>query len=105
MSGSGTFPTTTVLIVGSDAPARARTMAANSSACRLAPPTRRPSTSGWAIKPAAVDDFTEPPYWMRVRAAKSLPSKSARRKRISACTSWACSGVATRPVPIAHTGS
>ena len=47
------------------------TMRANSSGSRLAPPTRAPSMSGWAISSAMFDAFTEPPYWMR----------TARRRR------------------------
>ena len=45
------------------------TMRANSSGSRLAPPTRAPSMSGWAISSAMLPDFTQPPYWMRTAAA------------------------------------
>ena len=39
------------------------------------------------------------------RPAVAPPNRSERRSRMNAWTSWACSGVAVRPVPIAHTGS
>src|SRR5262249_55263996 len=40
----------------------ARTMARNVSACKLAPPTRAPSTSGCASRTAALSGLTLPPY-------------------------------------------
>lgn len=39
------------------------------SALRLAPPTRAPSTSGWAINSAALVGLTLPPYRMRIWSA------------------------------------
>ena len=39
----------------------ASTIAANSAGSRLAPPTRAPSMSGWAISSAALSGLTEPP--------------------------------------------
>ena len=76
----------------------------NSSASRLAPPTRAPSTSGCAMIAAMLDAFTDPPYWMRTAAPASAPNLPVSRARIAAQTSWASSGVAVRPVPIAQTG-
>ena len=46
---------------GSAARSRYRTRPTNSSGSRLAPPTRAPSTSGWAMIPATLATFTEPP--------------------------------------------
>src|SRR6185437_15859958 len=86
-------------------PAAACRMAANSSTSRLAPPIRPPSTSGWTSRPAAFSGFIEPPYWMRTASAAWSPWSSRIRPRMKACASWASSGVAVRPVPIAHTGS
>lgn len=37
--------------------------------------------------------------------ATSAETLFLSQSRSAACTSWACSGVATLPVPIAHTGS
>ena len=42
----------------------ARTMAKNASACKLAPPTKAPSTSAWESKTLALSGLTLPPYWM-----------------------------------------
>src|SRR3982751_5109708 len=80
-------------------------MPPNSSACRLAPPTSAPSTSGCCMMPAMLAALTEPPYRMRTASAASAPCTSATRPRTAAQTSWASSGVATSPVPIAQTGS
>jgi hypothetical protein len=41
-------------------------MATKSAALRLAPPTRAPSISGWAMSSGALAGVTEPPYWMRI---------------------------------------
>ena len=50
-------------------------------------------------------DFTEPPYRIRTDSAISWPYFSASLARIAPQTSCASAGVATRPVPMAHTGS
>src|SRR2546421_577994 len=70
-------------------------IALKESTSRDAPPTRAPSTSGCASSAPALSGLTEPPY--RIGASSSDLMK--------ACASWAISGVAVRPVPIAHTGS
>ena len=62
------------------------------------------STSGIENSSAALLAFTLPPYKMRVAPA-ILASRTPIRARMAAWTSWACSGVAVRPVPIAQTGS
>lgn len=54
---------------------------------------------------AQLPGFTDPPYWMRVCEATSDDTLPLSHWRIPACTSCACSGLATLPVPIAHTGS
>src|SRR5438105_11141511 len=77
--------------------AASRRIATKSSATSEAPPIRPPSTSGMAKIAAAFCGLTLPPYRMRT------PALSFRRR--NACTACACSGVALRPVPIAHTGS
>ncbi len=83
-----------------------RQICANSSASRLAPPTRAPSMSGWAMIAAMLAALTEPPYRMRTCVGGVLRrSVSASRSRIAPMTSWASSGVAVLPVPIAQTGS
>merc|ERR1719254_305024 len=46
-----------------------------------------------------------PPYWMRTAAATSGLTFSDIHARMFAWVSWAISGVAVRPVPMAHTGS
>src|SRR5581483_10354740 len=60
-----------------------------------APPTSAPSTAGCARSDAALSGFTEPPY--RTGASSN--------DLMNSCASCAWSGVAVRPVPIAHTGS
>src|SRR5205085_206970 len=75
--------------------AAARHMEANESRSSEAPPTSAPSTSGCAISSPALSGFTEPPY-STGRSSSDL---------MKACASCASSGVAVRPVPIAHTGS
>ena len=56
--------------------------------------------------PATLAAFTEPPYRMRSAVGGvAVRAVSATRARIAAQTSWASSGVATSPVPMAHTGS
>lgn len=42
---------------------------------------------------------------IRVLDATSADTFLASQSRTATCTSWACSGEATLPVPIAHTGS
>ena len=61
--------------------------------------------SGWASSSAAFAGFIEPPYWMRTPCAASSPNSSASTLRMCAWAACAISGVAVRPVPIAHTGS
>src|SRR3954465_4498426 len=85
-------------------PRAASTMAAKSATSRDAPPTSAPSTSGRANSSAALSGLTEPPYRIRVRSAWS-GSRSATSARTKAIASWACSGVATSPVPMAQIGS
>src|SRR5262249_12050920 len=70
-------------------------IAANESGSRDAPPTRAPSTSGWTSSSAALSGFTEPPY----------STGTSSSDLMNECASWAMSGVAVRPVPIAQTGS
>ena len=58
------------------------------------------------MMPATLAAFTEPPYRMRTRGGGVVAGDLARPgPRIAAHTSWASSGVATSPVPIAQTGS
>src|SRR3954451_4855751 len=82
----------------------AAVIAANDSGSSDAPPTSAPSTSGSASSPAGLSGFTEPPYRIRVRSACS-GSRSATSARTKPIASWACSGVAFLPVPIAQIGS
>lgn len=91
-----------------------------------APPTKKPSISFSSCNLEQFAPFTEPPYRMRVASATAAETFSDSHLRISECTSWAwskdnrcdylmypfptsifftCWGVATLPVPIAHTGS
>src|SRR5262249_8995904 len=70
--------------------AAARQMAVNDSTSSEAPPTRAPSTSGWAISAAALSGLTEPPY----------STGASISDLIRACASCASSGVAVLPVPI-----
>src|SRR5436190_1473652 len=81
------------------------TIRANSSASRLAPPTRAPSMSGCAMSSLALVGFTDPPYWIRTEAAASLPAARATVARIRLHTDWASSALAVRPVPMAQMGS
>src|SRR5437660_2520559 len=60
-----------------------RAIRANSSASRLAPPTRAPSMSGCAMISAMLDDLTEPPYRTRTRSAVGPGYSSAIRARIA----------------------
>ena len=60
---------------------------------------------GLAIELAALDDFTDPPYWMRTAAAPSRPTEPATTARTRAHTACASSALAVRPVPIAQIGS
>mmetsp|Transcript_45132 Transcript_45132/g.109845 ORF Transcript_45132/g.109845 Transcript_45132/m.109845 type:complete len:231 (-) Transcript_45132:393-1085(-) len=80
------------------------TMSANSG-FKEAPPTKKPSMSGFSERPGAVFALADPPYKIRVLAATSAPAICPRYSRMEACVSCACSGVAVRPVPIAQIGS
>src|SRR5699024_773213 len=90
---------------GSGPPAARAHSLLNSSPSRLAPPTSAPSMLLQAINSAMLPDFTEPPYNTRIPSASSEPYFSVRAERSAAHTSSASAGVATRPVPIAQTGS
>src|SRR5207237_191378 len=68
---------------------------AKASTSSDAPPTRAPSTSACWSSPGALSGLHDPPY----RTGTSTSD------RMNACPSCAISGVAVRPVPIAHTGS
>ncbi len=57
----------------------------------------------WEKNPPLV--VTDPPYKMRTSAATDGDTLEATQARTCSWTSWACSGVATFPVPIAQTGS
>ena len=56
--------------------------------------------SGCSSRPAAFSGFMLPPYWIRTPS----PRRTQHRADV-ACAACAISGVAVRPVPIAHTGS
>ena len=71
------------------------------SGFKLAPPTRNPSISACCARSLQFLPLTLPPYRMRVASAVSLPSDEDIHLRIPAWTSWACSVVATLPVPMA----
>ena len=60
--------------------------------------------SGCDMIARALSTFTLPPYWMRMRPAVVASDNLPRVSRMNACASCACSGVALRPVQIAHTG-
>src|SRR5205085_2561241 len=75
--------------------AAARQIASKDSTSSDAPPTSAPSTSDWPRSSAAFSGLTEPPY----------STGTSSRPLTNACASWASSGVAVFPVPIAHTGS
>ena len=57
--------------------------------------------SGCASSSSALYGFMLPPYWIRTRS----PSCAGSSPRMKLCACSASSGVAVRPVPIAHTGS
>src|SRR5690606_2677447 len=80
-------------------------MSAKPTGSRLAPPTKAPSISGWAIKGPMLSGLTLPPYKIRTAAAAAPDTTSATVARISPMTRLASSGVACSPVPMAHTGS
>ena len=82
----------------------ARMISRKSSPFRLAPPMRPPSMSGCENSSAALSGFTLPPYKIRVSCAHSKPKIPSSRSRMKACASWACPGVAVRPVPMAPHG-
>mmetsp|Transcript_45022 Transcript_45022/g.101648 ORF Transcript_45022/g.101648 Transcript_45022/m.101648 type:complete len:206 (+) Transcript_45022:360-977(+) len=75
------------------------------SGLREAPPTRKPSMSGHAESSGALAAFADPPYWMRISSAVFWSTAPAIQSRMALCVSWACSGEAVTPVPMAHTGS
>ena len=56
-------------------------ISAKSRGSRLAPPTSAPSMSGSASSTAALEGFTLPPYWMRMRSATSALAISAICRR------------------------
>ena len=60
--------------------------------------------SGIANSSWALEALTLPPYRI-LTDPPIVASSAATLARIIACTSWACSPEAVRPVPIAHTGS
>src|SRR5690606_2264592 len=84
--------------------AAAAAMARKSRATSDAPPIRPPSTSGRENSSAALAGLTLPPYRIGSEPA-IVASCAASSPRMKACTSWACSGLAVRPVPMAQTGS
>ena len=55
--------------------------------------------------PDALIDFHTAPYWMRISSAVVWSTFFAIQSRMPLCVSWACSGVAATPVPMAQTGS
>uniref|UniRef100_A0A2P2L0Q0 Triosephosphate isomeraseic-like n=1 Tax=Rhizophora mucronata TaxID=61149 RepID=A0A2P2L0Q0_RHIMU len=81
------------------------TMVANSGPFKDAPPTRKPSISSCFASSAQLPPFTDPPYITRVFEATSVETFVLSQSRTATCTSCACWGVATLPVPIAQTGS
>src|SRR4030042_491642 len=81
------------------------TMLTNSSALRLAPPTRAPSISVSTINSAMLLPVTLPPYSMRTALAVSLLQTLVRMLRIRLIVELACLPVAALPVPIAQLGS
>ena len=76
--------------------AAVRQIAVKESTSREAPPTSAPSTSGCGQELLGVLGLDG--------AAVEDPARSSRL-RMKACASWAVSGVAVLPVPIAQTGS
>merc|ERR1712078_487949 len=79
----------------------AATISANSGLSD-APPTKKPSMSGIAESSGAFLALAEPPYWMRIASATSEEAFSEISLRMPACVACASSGVAVRPVPMAH---
>lgn len=68
---------------------------------RLAPPTKNPSMSDCFAKSLQFFSLTLPPYMIRVLSEASCETVDESHFLISACTSCACSVVATLPVPMA----
>ena len=68
---------------------------------RLAPPTKNPSISACFASSLQFFSLTLPPYSNLVFSAASFDTVSFSHLRIAACTSCACSVLATLPVPIA----
>src|SRR5512134_973784 len=83
----------------------ARTIVANDSVFRQAPPTSAPSMSGSLKRDSAFCGVTLPPYKILIRSAACVVQPAAMLARIARCTATACSVVAAWPVPMAHTGS
>ena len=83
-----------------------RTIAANASVFRLAPPINAPSMSGIAISSPMFFSLALPPYWMRMACATDGPYNSAIVPRTTCPqTRLAVSEVAVLPVPMAQIGS
>ncbi|SKS86058.1 triosephosphate isomerase [Mycobacteroides abscessus subsp. abscessus] len=78
---------------------------ANCSPSSEAPPTNAPSTSSCATISPTFLALAEPPYRTRTDPATSAFAICANSARIAAHTSCASAALATRPVPMAHTGS
>ncbi|SHY36154.1 Uncharacterised protein [Mycobacteroides abscessus subsp. abscessus] len=68
-------------------------------------PTNAPSTSSCATISPTFLALAEPPYRTRTDPATSAFAICANSARIAAHTSCASAALATRPVPMAHTGS
>jgi triosephosphate isomerase len=64
-----------------------------------------PILYGGSVKPDNIEGLTDPPYKTGTDSETSLPYKPLMIFRMDICASSAISGVATLPVPIAHTGS
>jgi len=77
----------------------------NSSALRLAPPTRQPSQLSSSTYEATLAALTLPPYSTRIWAAASRPNASSSPRRTTPIVAPAWAGSAFRPVPMAQTGS
>lgn len=61
--------------------------------------------SGWLPNSLQLAAVTEPPYWILTASATLELTVLLMYCRSALWTSWACSGVAVLPVPMAHTGS
>lgn len=76
-------------------------MISTNAGFKLAPPTKKPSISACFANSLQFFSLTLPPYKMRVLSAASEDTSFLSQLRIAACTSCACSVVATLPVPMA----